>query len=90
MPHPFNDKQQQVYNQLKAFIKDKTIDTFILNGYAGTGKTYLIQFFAKYLRQQKIKFSLLATTGRAAAVLRGKTEMTTSTVHSALYFFFGS
>lgn len=87
MPHPFNDKQQQVYNQLKAFIKDKTIDTFILNGYAGTGKTYLIQFFAKYLRQQKIKFSLLATTGRAAAVLRGKTEMTTSTVHSALYFF---
>ncbi|MBW7840732.1 MAG: AAA family ATPase [Chitinophagaceae bacterium] len=87
MPHPFNDKQQQVFNQLKAFVKDKTIDTFILNGYAGTGKTFLIQFFAKYLKQKKMKFALLATTGRAAAVLRGKTELPTSTVHGALYSF---
>lgn len=87
MPHPFNDKQQQVFDQLKNFIKDKTVNTFILNGYAGTGKTFLIQFFAKFLKQRKIKFSLLATTGRAAAVLRGKTDMATSTVHGALYSF---
>ncbi|MBS1744811.1 MAG: AAA family ATPase [Bacteroidetes bacterium] len=87
MPYPFNDKQQQVFNQLKAFAKDKTINTFILNGYAGTGKTFLIQYYAKYLKQKKIKFSLLATTGRAAAVLRGKTELPTSTVHGALYSF---
>lgn len=87
MPHPFNITQQQIFDQLKAFVKDKTIDTYILNGYAGTGKTFLIQFFAKYLKQKKIKFSLLATTGRAAAVLRGKTDLPTSTVHGALYSF---
>lgn len=87
MAHPFNEKQQEIFNQLKAFVKDKTINTFILNGYAGTGKTFLIQFFAKYLKQKKIKFSLLATTGRAAAVLRGKTDLPTSTVHGALYSF---
>lgn len=87
MPHPFNSKQQQIFDQLKAFVKDKTVNTYILNGYAGTGKTFLIQFFAKYLKQKKIKFSLLATTGRAAAILRGKTDLPTSTVHGALYSF---
>lgn len=87
MPHPFNQKQQEIFDQLKLFVKDKVVDTYILNGYAGTGKTFLIQFFAKYLEQKKMKFSLLATTGRAAAVLRGKTDLPTSTVHGALYSF---
>lgn len=87
MPHPFNAKQQQIFDQLKAFVKDKAVDTFILNGYAGTGKTFLIQFFAKYLKQKKMKFSLLATTGRAAAVLRGKTDFSTNTIHGELYSF---
>ncbi len=82
-----NPKQQEVFNRLKAFVKDKNIDTFILNGYAGTGKTFLMQYFAEYLKKQKIEFKLLATTGRAAAVLRGKTELTTGTVHGALYSF---
>lgn len=82
-----NEKQQQVLNQLKEFTKNKTIDTFILNGYAGTGKTFLIQVFANYLQKTKKKFSLLATTGRAAAILRGKTEFATSTVHGKLYSF---
>ncbi|MCO5236641.1 MAG: ATP-binding domain-containing protein [Chitinophagaceae bacterium] len=31
MPYPFNTKQQQIFDQLKAFVKDKTIDTYILN-----------------------------------------------------------
>lgn len=87
MPFTLNEKQQKVFKQLKAFVKDKNINTFILNGYAGTGKTFLIQQFAKHLEKEKIKFSLLATTGRAAAVLRGKTGLTTSTVHGALYSF---
>lgn len=87
MSYAFNPKQQQTFDRLKAFVKDKNINTFILNGYAGTGKTFLIQQFAKYLEKKKIKFRLLATTGRAAAVLRGKTGLTTSTVHGALYAF---
>ncbi len=82
-----NTKQKVIFNQLKTFIKNDTFDTFILNGYAGTGKTFLIQQFAKWLKEQKIKFSLLATTGRAAAVLRGKTALDTNTVHGELYRF---
>lgn len=87
MAPKFNTKQQEVFNQLKAFVKDPAADTFILNGYAGTGKTFLIQHFAQYLRKKKIKFKLLASTGRAAAVLRGKTNFETSTIHGALYTF---
>lgn len=82
-----NTKQQQVFDQLKKFVKDTVVDTFILNGYAGTGKTFLVQHFAAYLKKNKIKFKLLASTGRAAAVLRGKTDFETSTIHGALYKF---
>lgn len=90
MPATFNPGQQKVYDQLKHFVDgDTEHDTYILKGYAGTGKTFLIQQFAYYLRKQKIKFSMLATTGRAAAVLRGKTDLETRTVHSALYSFTG-
>lgn len=83
----FNPKQQEVFNQLKAFVNDPTVNTFILNGYAGTGKTFLIQHFAKYLQEKKKGFKLLASTGRAAAVLRGKTDLETSTIHGELYSF---
>lgn len=83
----FNTKQKQTFDRLKSFVKNDEFNTFILKGYAGTGKTLLIQEFAKYLEQQKKKYQLMATTGRAAAVLRGKTGLETSTVHSVLYRF---
>ncbi len=82
-----NTKQQQVFKQLKNFVKDPVVNTFILNGYAGTGKTFLIQKFAQYLVDKNKNFVLLATTGRAAAILRGKTKFETSTLHSALFRF---
>lgn len=82
-----NSKQEQVFDQLKKFVDDPIHNTFILNGYAGTGKTFLMQYFAAYLQKKKIKFELLASTGRAASVLRGKTDFAASTIHSALYKF---
>lgn len=83
----FNQKQQETFHRLKSFISEDEHNTFILKGYAGTGKTLLVQEFAKYLHEQKRKYMLLATTGRAAAVLRGKTGLETKTVHSALYIY---
>lgn len=82
-----NQTQQEVFDQLVHFIDHDEFDTFILKGYAGTGKTLLIQEFARHLIEVEKKFLLLATTGRAAAVLRGKTELPTSTIHGALYNF---
>lgn len=88
MSTTLNSKQEQVFKQLKEFIKHPVLNTFILNGYAGTGKTFLMQYFATYLKKNKIKYELLASTGRAASVLRGKTDFSASTIHSALYRHF--
>ncbi len=82
-----NEDQQDAFKALQKFIEHPAADTFVLKGYAGTGKTFLMQYFAKWLEEKKYKFSLLASTGRAAAVLRGKTGLTTKTLHGELYHF---
>lgn len=92
MPDPyftFNLLPQQtaVFNALKAFTSNQQERIFILRGYAGTGKTSLMSGYIKYLRDQKITFHLLASTGRAAKILADKTSAITSTVHSHIYTF---
>jgi ATP-dependent exoDNAse (exonuclease V) alpha subunit len=82
-----NDEQQEAFKAILKFIDHPAADTFVLKGYAGTGKTFLMQYLAKWLEEKKYKFSLLASTGRAAAVLRGKTGFATKTLHSELYHF---
>lgn len=82
-----NEDQTEAFKAIQKFIDHPAADTFILKGYAGTGKTFLMQYLAKWLEEKKHKFSLLASTGRAAAVLRGKTGLTTKTVHGELYQF---
>jgi ATP-dependent exoDNAse (exonuclease V) alpha subunit len=82
-----NTGQQEVFKLLNAFLESDVHDTFILNGYAGTGKTFLMQYMGTHLLKEKISFKLLASTGRAAAILRGKTKMEARTVHGQLYFF---
>jgi ATP-dependent exoDNAse (exonuclease V) alpha subunit len=82
-----NEDQQDAFNILKRFIDHPAADTFVLLGYAGTGKTFLMQHLAGWLESKDYRFSLLAATGRAAAVLRGKTGRTAKTVHSHLYHF---
>jgi ATP-dependent exoDNAse (exonuclease V) alpha subunit len=82
-----NDDQKEAFRAIQKFIDHPVADTFVLKGYAGTGKTFLMQWLAKWLEEKDYKFSLLASTGRAATVLRGKTGLTTKTVHSELYHF---
>lgn len=82
-----NQDQQQALRAIKRFLFDPSLNTFILQGYAGTGKTFLMQHLGKILKEKKKAFSFLASTGRAAAVLRGKTGFDARTVHSELYHF---
>ncbi len=58
---------------------------FILNGYAGTGKTTLIAAFVATLKKLKIKPILLAPTGRAAKVMSLHTGEHASTIHKKIY-----
>lgn len=79
------EQQQQVFDQLQAFMKSDA-SVFILQGYAGTGKTTMIKQIADYVRQSHLLY-LMAPTGRAAQVLSKKTGYTASTIHKAIYNF---
>ncbi|MFD1256526.1 ATP-dependent RecD-like DNA helicase [Mucilaginibacter terrae] len=82
-----NPEQTQAFKSIKKFLEHPNVNTFVLKGYAGTGKTFLMQHLGKWLEENEKTFRMLATTGRAATVLRGKTGFTAKTVHSELYNF---
>lgn len=80
-------QQLLIFNALKFFIKDDVQDVFILKGFAGTGKTTILKGVAEWLTENRILFSLLASTGRAAKILRDKTGSKVITIHSEIYVF---
>ena len=59
--------------------------TFVLSGYAGTGKTTLLGAYIKALKTVSIKSVLLAPTGRAAKVLSSKSQRQVFTIHKKIY-----
>jgi hypothetical protein len=64
--------QSVAFASLVKFAHNPDQKVFILKGYAGTGKTTLMSGLVTYLDEQKKKFKLLATTGRAASILNEK------------------
>jgi len=84
-----NKGQQQAFEIMKDFLRPNSQNNvFILKGYAGTGKTTLLKYFIDYCSENKLSVSLMASTGRAAVVLKNKTNNNnTSTVHSLVYRF---
>jgi ATP-dependent exoDNAse (exonuclease V) alpha subunit len=80
-------QQERAFCLLIEFVNDSKNKVFILNGYAGTGKTTLMSGLIKYLNEREIQYSLLATTGRAAKILSNKTKVTANTIHSHFYVF---
>jgi exodeoxyribonuclease-5 len=58
---------------------------FTLHGLAGTGKTHVLAALARKYRSAL----MCAFTGKAASVLRARTGLEVSTIHSAIYHFQG-
>jgi ATP-dependent exoDNAse (exonuclease V) alpha subunit len=95
------DDQKKAFDALWRFVKSDEHNVFILNGYAGTGKTSLIGGFIKKLYQNNkaivknydkkgkdkmlYEINVLASTGRAAKILSDKTITKAKTIHSMLY-----
>lgn len=75
--------QQTVFKQIKTFIQSDA-NIFILRGYAGTGKTTMIQTVVEEISKYT-SVVLMAPTGRAARVLASKTNHKASTIHRAIY-----
>jgi exodeoxyribonuclease-5 len=78
--------QSIVLYHLSAFLlSQKEHPTYILRGYAGTGKTTLVKALVKTLPIIGMKYVLMAPTGRAAKVLSSYTGQNASTIHRRIY-----
>ncbi len=78
------DSQEIAVDKIQHFL-DNDVKCFILKGYAGTGKTFLINGIVTYLEAMGVKFFLMAPTGRAAQVLSKKTKLRSTTIHRSIY-----
>lgn len=77
--------QKKAVQSIEAFLKDDKQNCFVLKGYAGTGKTFLIGGIVRYLKQCKKTPQLLAPTGRAAHVMKERHKVPASTIHRHIY-----
>lgn len=67
------------------FCDENNYCSFLLTGYAGTGKTTLISTLVNVLNGLKINTVLLAPTGRAAKVLSSYSSKKATTIHKCIY-----
>ena len=76
--------QQRVLDKMVDFLESQD-KVFILKGYAGTGKTTMMRFLVQQLQKRNLGYHLLASTGRAAAVLNSHNDDCAQTIHSLIY-----
>jgi len=79
------ESQTEAVDALQRFLEDPDERCFILRGYAGTGKTFLIGGLVRYLQDVHRKPQMMAPTGRAAHVLRDRHQVEASTIHRTIY-----
>jgi exodeoxyribonuclease-5 len=84
--HEPTSAQGELLNELAVFIANpEGNETFVLTGYAGTGKTTVVAALVKLLDEMEIESWLLAPTGRAAKVLAGYAGKSAYTIHRKIY-----
>ncbi len=78
--------QKKIVEKLSEYLSGSDFSKiFVLNGYAGTGKTTLIAAMVGALKELGIKPVLLAPTGRAAKVLAQYAHEKAFTIHKRIY-----
>ena len=80
------ESQRIAMERLTDFIYEKGEHRlFILQGYAGTGKTSLVSALVKALDDIRVRTVLLAPTGRAAKVISQYAGRKAFTIHKWIY-----
>ena len=78
--------QKKIIESVADYLSDDDFSRiFVLNGYAGTGKTTLIAALVAALKDLGVKTVLLAPTGRAAKVLSHYSGERALTIHKRIY-----
>ncbi|MCH5240240.1 MAG: AAA family ATPase [Muribaculaceae bacterium] len=86
LPFVPNEEQAALIQGLSYFVDQRgPNDVFVLNGYAGTGKTSVMGALVKALKDLKIKTVVMAPTGRAAKVAANFSLGSASTIHKRLF-----
>ena len=86
-PHTPTPKQDIALQMLAKFVLGTNKnETFLLKGYAGTGKTTIVGSLVKNLGKLKKRSVLLAPTGRAAKVISNYSNKQAFTIHKKIYF----
>lgn len=87
LPYRPNSQQEQVIAALARFCAPTAAEeaVFLLNGYAGTGKTSLCGALVKTLRAVGLTPVLMAPTGRAAKVFGSYAGHNAFTIHRKIY-----
>lgn len=88
--YELTDDQQNAFDDIKEWIDNSSEDFYTLSGFAGTGKTVLIDYITDYATEgknfdDKLNVIVTATTNKAVKVLRQKVDHHNfSTIHSLL------
>ena len=77
--------QERFIDAIELFLQIREESIFIVNGYAGTGKTSVISALVKTIEEEERGYFLLAPTGRAAKVLTNYSGRKAFTIHKAIY-----
>lgn len=86
LPFELLPSQRQLLEELENFLfAGSSKSVFVLNGYAGTGKTSVVGAFIKALGELRRPVVVLAPTGRAAKVAGGFSGHAASTIHKRIY-----
>jgi hypothetical protein len=82
----FTSDQRDALRALCEYLEEPSpYALFLLTGYAGTGKTFLLRTITELALQSGLRVELMASTGRAAKVLSASTGRPASTVHRTIY-----
>lgn len=85
---PFTQDQERLVERLHDFfISEFPKKLFVMNGYAGTGKTSLVSALTNVLGKLNYKSMLLAPTGRAAKVISSYSKRRAFTIHKIIYTY---
>lgn len=85
MPFRPTSCQDGLFRMLAGYVAGDGGDIFVVNGYAGTGKTTAVTSLVKALNAHGRQFRLMAPTGRAAKVLAHYTGEKAYTIHKTIY-----
>nr|DAW35365.1 MAG TPA: ATP dependent DNA helicase [Caudoviricetes sp.] len=80
-PFVVNTQQEAALNALDDFVKSN-VNVITLSGYAGTGKTSIMQIFKEKMDKEGVPVTFTAATNKAANVLKTKVK-DAQTLHSA-------